>query len=48
MNNFEKIKQMDINEFANYIRSECVHSLIHGVALDTNTIKEWLQQESEE
>ena len=48
MNNFERIKQYDIKQFAEYIRTECLNSHFNGVVLDIDTIISWLKQESEE
>ena len=48
MNNFEKIKAMDIDEMAEYIRSECLTACIKGVVLDENSIKQWLESEVRE
>lgn len=47
MTNFDKIKSLTIDKFAQYIRSKCVHFLINGVALDVESIKEWLLKEED-
>ena len=55
MNNFEKIKQMNIDEMAKFISSEtttCKYGDCYDCEVDTdgciNGIKKWLESEVEE
>lgn len=45
MNNYEFIKQMDVNEMANVIYSFQASSYLTHHVLEENTIKEWLLKE---
>ena len=45
MNNYEFIKQVDINEMANIIYSFQASSYITRHVLEEDTIKEWLSKE---
>ena len=47
MTNYERIKQMSVEEMAYWVRSECLSSHFNGVVLDVNSIKQWLLQEAE-
>lgn len=47
MKNFEKIKNMNIDEFANYIRCECLSSNFNGVVKSVDEIKRWLESATE-
>lgn len=47
MTNFDVIKDMTVDELAQYIRSECLTSCIKGVVLNVEEIKQWLLSESE-
>ena len=44
--NYEKIKNMDIEEMSVYIRQEQLNSLFSGVALSAPQIKKWLETEA--
>ena len=48
MNNYEKIKQMTVEEMAHWIRSECLGSHFNGVVLDVKSIEKWLLSEVEQ
>ena len=45
--NYEKIKNMTVDEMACWVRSECISSHFNGVVLDVNSIKQWLLSEVE-
>ena len=45
--NYEKIKNMTVDEMAEYIRSECFNSVFDGAVLSVNSIKQWLLSEVE-
>lgn len=47
MTNFEAIKAMNIDEFANWIRHECLLSHINQVVLSEKDLKAWLEKEVE-
>ena len=47
MNNFEQIKQMTIDEMAEFIREEQVNSIFNGIAFSVDNIKQWLLSEVE-
>ena len=45
MTKFDAIKQMDIEDFASWLRKECLWSHFQGVVLNTDEIKKWLETE---
>lgn len=47
MTKFDAIKQMNIEEFASWVREECLWSHFHGVVLNTDDIKKWLETEED-
>ena len=42
---FEAIKNFNIDEFTQWLRATCLYSHFHGVALDTDSIKKWLEED---
>ena len=48
MNNFEKIKAMNIDEMALYLISYELYQILNKEPLKYRKIKQWLEQESEE
>ena len=43
--NFEAIKEMNIDEFANWIRHECLLSHFNQIVLSEVDLKKWLEKE---
>ena len=46
MNNEERIKKMNTNELAKFIRQEQLNAIFTGVGLSVPIITKWLQQEA--
>lgn len=45
---FEAIKNFNIDEFAQWLRAECLYSHFHGSALDIDSIKKRLEEDIED
>lgn len=48
MNNYEKIKQMAVEEMANWLIDEWIYMRHHELCADSEKVKEWLLKEAKE
>lgn len=46
--NFDKVKEMTVDEMAQWVREECLHSHFNCCVLDKDSIKRWLEEEAED
>lgn len=46
--NFDKVKEMTIDEMAQWVREECLYSHFNGCVLDKDSIKRWLEKEAKD